>query len=571
LASKVKRIRPFNAKQFKIIDLPDVAVIKLDIFCLDLSKSMKASHQGVKRFEKAIRSIRSQVTKMRIALQSNPNDILFVAFVGFAAVPALLRSPCIVNDTILDSILKWLERLKSTSGTAIFRACDLCTKVGKEFAQQLYNHHVDLKIFLYSDAFDNKSKSHEKERFSDLANRMGKGKKGEPECWLCCIVFGADQKTIQEAKDNLKNAVIVDAGKPMIDEQIFEQRNIRDVQIKEGILQDHCLFGVDINTIMFNQRFVHPELKIPIFMKETFDFVKNNCTEDGLFRVPANAADILEYRRRINAHEPLNWTVDQVCTAADIIKLFLHELPNPLMTFERYGRFIVFADKIIALETKLDLDKSNLDVQQNLHTSNELRTLASELKTLVDDIPIHSHNLLKAVLKMALKVVSQSQHNRMSAENMGRMCGQSLIRCNESLAGGDCVVEDTIDLEILKKETENAVKANSLVCFMIRYADILFEEDVKPEEVPKSKTMGNTGNIKITPADRFGALRLSTSQPELAKFSNVMNSLRDSIKKRPKSSPISNNITRFNPESGPKLFRGDSDTFSDESQSLSVV
>jgi len=91
------------------------------------------------------------------------------------------------------------------------------------------------------------------------------------------------------------------------------------------------VFGVDLESLVHRQ-----QAEIPKLVSHIFEFLKEKKAylEEGLFRIPGNSINIAELRKIIDrdGHVDLKQhkEVDSH-TAAALLKLYLRELPVPLI------------------------------------------------------------------------------------------------------------------------------------------------------------------------------------------------------------------------------------------------
>ncbi|XP_071438655.1 rho GTPase-activating protein 45-like [Hetaerina americana] len=108
---------------------------------------------------------------------------------------------------------------------------------------------------------------------------------------------------------------------------------------------------------------------------------------------------------------------------ANVLKLYLRQLPEPLLTFRLYADFVRIAKEF----------PSNA-VHGSCHP-------AAELKTALRKLPLHHYATL-AVLMQHLKQVSEvSETNKMPASNLGIVFGPTLLRTSEGRASLNSLVD----------------------------------------------------------------------------------------------------------------------------------
>ncbi|GBP65139.1 Rho GTPase-activating protein 21-B [Eumeta japonica] len=124
----------------------------------------------------------------------------------------------------------------------------------------------------------------------------------------------------------------------------------------------------------------------------------------GVYRVPGNAAGVAALAAALNRGEPppagdARWT--DVHVASSLLKAYLRQLPDPLLTAELYPAFIA-ADR-----------------------SPER---ARELRRLVHALPEAHFETLRYLMRHLRRVVEHSHYNKMEARNLAIVFGPTLVR-----------------------------------------------------------------------------------------------------------------------------------------------
>ena len=108
------------------------------------------------------------------------------------------------------------------------------------------------------------------------------------------------------------------------------------------------VFGVCLQTYMDQQALKKPDLKVPEFVEKLCQHIEEHgLTTDGLFRIPGSVKNIKAAKDFIDktGHLPdMNSLSIHDCTA--LLKMFLRELPEPLLTNRMYPYFIAAASKL---------------------------------------------------------------------------------------------------------------------------------------------------------------------------------------------------------------------------------
>uniref|UniRef100_A0A452IW66 Uncharacterized protein n=1 Tax=Gopherus agassizii TaxID=38772 RepID=A0A452IW66_9SAUR len=146
----------------------------------------------------------------------------------------------------------------------------------------------------------------------------------------------------------------------------------------------------------------------PLLVEQCVDFIRERgLTEEGLFRMPGQANLVKDLQDSFDCGEkPLFDSNTDVHTVASLLKLYLRELPEPVIPFAKYEDFL-------SCGQLLSKDKGE-----------GTRELAIQVKTL----PQANYNLLKYICKFLDEVQSHSSVNKMSVQNLATVFGPNILR-----------------------------------------------------------------------------------------------------------------------------------------------
>nr|XP_040052047.1 rho GTPase-activating protein 25 isoform X2 [Gasterosteus aculeatus aculeatus] len=219
-----------------------------------------------------------------------------------------------------------------------------------------------------------------------------------------------------------------------------------------------------VDTVTYEQRF-GPHM-VPILVQKCVEFItENGLDEEGIFRLPGQDNAVKQFRDAFDAGERPSFPKDtDVHTVASLLKLYLRELPQPVVPWAQYQDF---------LDCTNPLDFSSTQGWEKLQKQIAL-------------LPRIHYNLLGYVCRFLFEVQQHSKVNKMNVENLATVMGINLLKPQ---------IEDPISV---MKATPQIQK---LMTVMIRKHDILFplSEDVLPS--PPSK---KTESQKNTPRSFVG-------------------------------------------------------------------
>ncbi|XP_056219764.1 rho GTPase-activating protein 28 isoform X2 [Seriola aureovittata] len=208
--------------------------------------------------------------------------------------------------------------------------------------------------------------------------------------------------------------------------------------------QDGGVFGVPLNSLLENDRKRFPGIKVPVvFQKLLCILEQTGLQTEGILRVPGSAARLKYLRRELDrCGGDLDWSAVRQVDAAGLLKLFIRELPTPLLT-----------------HTHLSTYRSVLGVSSVLHQVQALQLLSLLL-------PEVNRDTLRALLVFLRKVVSHQDQNRMSLWNVSMVMAPNLFSCHHH--------GNKLSITKQREEMEEAVGGAQLIRLMITHQDLLW-------------------------------------------------------------------------------------------------
>ncbi|KAF7705006.1 rho GTPase-activating protein 22 [Silurus meridionalis] len=146
----------------------------------------------------------------------------------------------------------------------------------------------------------------------------------------------------------------------------------------------------------------------PLLVEQCVNFIRERgLDEEGLFRMPGQANLVKELQDAFDYGEKPQFDSNtDVHTVASLLKLYLRELPEPVIPFCKYDDFLT-CSQILAK----DEDEG-------------LQELIQQVKTL----PSANYNLLKYICKFLDEVQSHSGENKMSVQNLATVFVPNILR-----------------------------------------------------------------------------------------------------------------------------------------------
>ncbi|KAM7382059.1 hypothetical protein PAMA_012766 [Pampus argenteus] len=167
------------------------------------------------------------------------------------------------------------------------------------------------------------------------------------------------------------------------------------------------IFGQRLeDTVQYEKKF-GPRLA-PLLVEQCVDFIRERgLDEEGLFRMPGQANLVKELQEAFDCGDkPLFDSNTEVHTVASLLKLYLRELPEPVIPFSKYEDFLTCAQLLAK------------DEEEGIQ----------ELGKQVSTLPLPNYNLLKYICKFLDEVQSHCIENKMSVQNLATVFGPNILR-----------------------------------------------------------------------------------------------------------------------------------------------
>ncbi|XP_012736068.2 rho GTPase-activating protein 22 isoform X2 [Fundulus heteroclitus] len=168
------------------------------------------------------------------------------------------------------------------------------------------------------------------------------------------------------------------------------------------------VFGQHLQATMSYEAQCGPQREVPLLVELCASFIREQgLKEEGLFRAPGQTNHVRELRDAFDRGEkPVFDSSTDVHTVASLLKLYIRELPEPIIPFSKYTQFLSCA--------------------QILTKDKEMAII--ELSKQVKSLPQVNYNLLKYICKFLDEVQLQSNDNKMSVQNLATVFGPNILR-----------------------------------------------------------------------------------------------------------------------------------------------
>uniref|UniRef100_A0A3B3ZZS2 Uncharacterized protein n=1 Tax=Periophthalmus magnuspinnatus TaxID=409849 RepID=A0A3B3ZZS2_9GOBI len=164
------------------------------------------------------------------------------------------------------------------------------------------------------------------------------------------------------------------------------------------------VFGKSLaDTVAYDQRF-GPQM-VPILVQKCVEFIQEHgLSEEGIFRLPGQDNAVRQFRGAFDAGERPSFPSDtDVHTVASLLKLYLRELPEPVVPWTQYQDF--------------------LDCTNSLDSPGQ-----TKLEKQIALLPRVNYNLLSYICRFLFEVQMHSKVNKMNVENLATVMGINLLK-----------------------------------------------------------------------------------------------------------------------------------------------
>ncbi|XP_052398155.1 rho GTPase-activating protein 18 isoform X1 [Carassius gibelio] len=249
----------------------------------------------------------------------------------------------------------------------------------------------------------------------------------------------------------------------------IEMKRSRVVRSKA---RDSGIFGVPLTTLLENDQKKYPGSRVPLVFKKLLSKLEQTGLQtEGILRVPGSASRVKHLRQELELkfyEDRFDWDQVRQNDAAGLLKMFIRELPCPLLTQQHLPAFTA-AQSISSLKHQI----------QALHL-------------LILLLPEANRDTLKALLEFLRKVVAYEEKNRMSLWNVSMIVAPNLFTFRGK--------------NVKQEEMHGAVASAQLVRLLITHQDLLWT--VPCFLISQVRKMNEAATGKKTPTSEKSKLRL---------------------------------------------------------------
>ncbi|XP_039649206.1 rho GTPase-activating protein 1 isoform X2 [Perca fluviatilis] len=168
---------------------------------------------------------------------------------------------------------------------------------------------------------------------------------------------------------------------------------------------------------------------VPVVMRDTISFLCEQGLEiEGIFRRSANVTLVKEVQLRYNSGATVNFReMEDVHLAAVILKTFLRELPEPLLTYQLYNDIVNFTYTCTDTDTRSLRNASPKRLGQRSSKDVSSERQVALMKTLIESLPEENYAPLRHLITFLAKVSANNEVNKMTNSNLAVVFGPNLL------------------------------------------------------------------------------------------------------------------------------------------------
>uniref|UniRef100_A0A8D2LEZ0 Rho GTPase-activating protein 19 n=1 Tax=Varanus komodoensis TaxID=61221 RepID=A0A8D2LEZ0_VARKO len=185
-------------------------------------------------------------------------------------------------------------------------------------------------------------------------------------------------------------------------------------------------------------------------ISQLIEYLHKNLRVEGLFRVPGNSTRQQNLKEALNSGTEIDLDSGEFHSndVATLLKMFLGELPEPLLTHKHFHAHLKISELML------------FDGKGNKTNIPDKERQIEALQLLFLILPAPNRNLLKLLLDLLYQTAKKQDKNKMSAHNLSLMFAPHILWPRNVTAS---------DLQ------ENISKLNNGMAFMIKHSQKLFK------------------------------------------------------------------------------------------------
>ncbi|CAL4085786.1 unnamed protein product, partial [Meganyctiphanes norvegica] len=223
---------------------------------------------------------------------------------------------------------------------------------------------------------------------------------------------------------------------------------------QSGILKER-VFGCDLGEHLLNSGH-----EIPMVLRCCAEFIESHGIIDGIYRLSGITSNIQKLRNTFDEDRVPDLYTDEsivqdIHCVSSVLKMYFRELPNPLLTYQLYDKFVAA-------------------VMQE----EDLRLLY--VRDVVQQLPPPHYRTLEYLVQHLSRVASHSHGTSMTPKNIAIVWAPNLLRSKNLDMGGVAALQDVGTQAVVTE-------------YLVRYVDLIFNDKI-PTTLPTLSPLLTTNN-----------------------------------------------------------------------------
>uniref|UniRef100_A0A3B4FH16 Myosin IXB n=1 Tax=Pundamilia nyererei TaxID=303518 RepID=A0A3B4FH16_9CICH len=244
---------------------------------------------------------------------------------------------------------------------------------------------------------------------------------------------------------------------------------------RSEVCSEECHFGVRVCHLLNEKN------PVPMVLEMMLEHVEmHGLYTEGIYRKSGSANRMKELHQKLDT-DPNSACLEDypIHTVTGLVKQWLRELPDPLMTFTHYNDFL----------HAVDLPEK----QEQLHA----------IYKVLDELPTANYNTLERLVFHLVRVCKEEAHNRMSPNSLAIVFAPCILRCPDSadpLLSMKDVAKTTTCVEMLINEQIRRYNEKMEEIEQLEYAEALAVNQLKLKRQNTVRKRAPSRN-KVDPTD----------------------------------------------------------------------